>query len=124
MSSAIDEMSAAWDVIFCEYTTNSYIILGRLSLPYMGGYCTSKFAVEAFTDALRVEVCHWDMKIILIEPGFFKTSMTAKTALGSQLDEKWSKLSPEMTLEYGEEFFTKSNFTCCTCVQRNVCTQH
>ena len=74
----------------------------------MGGYCTSKFAVEAFTDALRVELCNWAIKTILIEPGFFKTTMTGKSVLGSQLDQLWSKLSENKKLEYGEEFFKKS----------------
>ena len=76
----------------------------------MGGYCTSKFAVEAFTDALRVELCNWEMKTILIEPGFFKTNMTGKNILGSQLDEMWSKLSEDKKLEYGEEFLKKSTY--------------
>ncbi|XP_028397951.1 retinol dehydrogenase 2-like isoform X2 [Dendronephthya gigantea] len=98
---------------------------GRLSLPYMGAYCASKFAVEAFTDALRVELCHWGMKIILIEPGFFKTNMTEKDTLGSQYDQMWSKLSQIKKLEYGEEFLqkTKDNMlsgVVDTCVSPNV----
>ena len=85
-------------------------ISGRLSLPYMGAYALSKFAVEAFTDALRIEVCHWDMKISLIEPGFFKTNMTGKDTLASPLVQSWSKLSEEKKLEYGEEFLKKSEY--------------
>lgn len=87
-----------------------FLFIGRLSLPYMGGYCTSKFAVEAFTDALRVELCNWGMKTILIEPGFFKTTMTEKNVLGSQLDQMWSKLSEDKKLEYGEVFLKKSKW--------------
>ena len=76
----------------------------------MGGYCTSKFAMEAFTDALRVELCNWEMKTILIEPGFFKTTMTEKNVLGSQLDQLWSKLPEDKKLEYGEVFLEKSKW--------------
>lgn len=84
-------------------------ISGRLSLPYMGGYCASKFAVEAFTDALRVELSNWrDLKIVLVEPGFFKTNMTGKDVLGGQLDEMWLNVSEEKRLEYGQEFLKKS----------------
>jgi NAD(P)-dependent dehydrogenase (short-subunit alcohol dehydrogenase family) len=79
----------------------------------MGAYCASKFGVEAFTDALRVELCQWGIKTILIEPGFFKTNMTGKDVLGSQLDQMWSKLHEDKKLEYGEAFFDKSlYFTC------------
>ncbi|CAB4010261.1 short-chain dehydrogenase reductase family 9C member 7-like, partial [Paramuricea clavata] len=81
---------------------------GRLSLPYMGAYCASKFAVEAFTDALRVELCNWGIKTILVEPGFFKTNMIEKNVLGSQLEQMWSRLSEDKKLEYGEEFLKKT----------------
>ena len=78
----------------------------------MGTYCTSKFAVEAFTDALRVELCNWGIKTILVEPGFFKTDMTGKDVLGSQLDQLWSRLPEDKKLEYGEEFLKKSSYFC------------
>ena len=84
------------------------LTLGRTSLPYAGAYCLSKFGVEGFTDALRIEMSKWKMKIILIEPGFFKTNMTSREVLGAQWDTLWSELPDEKKLEYGEEFLHKS----------------
>lgn len=44
-------------------------IAGRISTPFMGAYSASKYALEAFSDALRVEVAPFGIKVILIEPG-------------------------------------------------------
>jgi NAD(P)-dependent dehydrogenase (short-subunit alcohol dehydrogenase family) len=44
-------------------------VLGLVSAPYRGAYCASKFAVEALTDALRVELAGTGMHVSLIEPG-------------------------------------------------------
>lgn len=44
-------------------------LAGRIPLPYTGAYCASKFALEALTDALRIELCKTNIFISLIEPG-------------------------------------------------------
>ena len=46
---------------------------GRL-VSFMGGwYHATKYAVEAFSDALRMEVKQFGIDVILIEPGGIKT---------------------------------------------------
>jgi len=42
---------------------------GRVSVPLMGAYCASKFALEAFSDALRVEAKPFGVHVALLEPG-------------------------------------------------------
>jgi NAD(P)-dependent dehydrogenase (short-subunit alcohol dehydrogenase family) len=42
---------------------------GRLSLPGGGFYHASKWAVEAYSDALRVEVAPFGIRVSVIEPG-------------------------------------------------------
>jgi short-subunit dehydrogenase len=44
-------------------------VAGQLSMPFSGVYSATKFAVEALSDALRVEVAPFGIKVILIEPG-------------------------------------------------------
>ena len=51
---------------------------GLVSLPFQSFYSASKFAVEALTEALRHEVRPFGIKVCCIEPGDFKTEMTAK----------------------------------------------
>ncbi len=50
---------------------------GIVALPYQGLYSAAKFALEAYTKALRLEIRHSDVKVILVNPGDFKTGFTA-----------------------------------------------
>jgi NAD(P)-dependent dehydrogenase (short-subunit alcohol dehydrogenase family) len=50
-------------------------VAGRLSIPLMGWYCASKHALEAVTDALRVEVEQDGIRVVLVEPGMFGTDI-------------------------------------------------
>src|SRR5688572_26555588 len=50
-------------------------VAGRMSTPLMGWYCASKHALEAVTDALRMEVETDGVRVVLIEPGMFGTDI-------------------------------------------------
>ncbi|MCW2613218.1 MAG: Short-chain dehydrogenase/reductase [Frankiales bacterium] len=50
-------------------------IAGRMSTPLMGWYCASKHALEAVTDALRMEVEADGVRVVLVEPGMFGTDI-------------------------------------------------
>jgi NAD(P)-dependent dehydrogenase (short-subunit alcohol dehydrogenase family) len=54
-------------------------VAGRLSIPLMGWYSASKHALEAATDALRVEVEGDGIKVALVEPGMFATQVWSAT---------------------------------------------
>lgn len=51
-------------------------VAGLFALPYQAFYCASKFAVEAFSEALRMEVKDFGIKVCVIEPGDTKTEFT------------------------------------------------
>jgi len=48
---------------------------GRAGIPYQGLYSASKYAVEGMTEALRIEVRHWGIQVVLVEPGDSPTSL-------------------------------------------------
>jgi len=50
---------------------------GRIGLPYQGLYSATKFAVEGMSEALRMEVHPFGIRVIVIEPGDFRTGFTA-----------------------------------------------
>jgi NAD(P)-dependent dehydrogenase (short-subunit alcohol dehydrogenase family) len=50
-------------------------VVGRVAFPGMGVYAATKFALEALSDALRMELAAFGVKVILIEPGFVKTGI-------------------------------------------------
>jgi NAD(P)-dependent dehydrogenase (short-subunit alcohol dehydrogenase family) len=51
---------------------------GRASSPILGAYSASKFALEALSDALRVEVRGSGVSVSIVEPGFIETPMLDK----------------------------------------------
>lgn len=44
-------------------------VFGRIAAPMTGAYCASKFAVEALSDALRIELQNTGIWVALVEPG-------------------------------------------------------
>ncbi len=50
-------------------------IAGRATAPFAGHYTGAKHALEALSDALRMEVAGDGIKVVLIEPGGFKTGI-------------------------------------------------
>jgi len=53
-------------------------VSGRRAHPFVAPYTASKFAVEAFSDALRREMLLYGVDVILIEPGPIKTAIWDK----------------------------------------------
>lgn len=50
---------------------------GLMGLPFQGFYSASKFAIEGYCEALRLELRGKGIDVVLIEPGDFATGFTA-----------------------------------------------
>jgi NAD(P)-dependent dehydrogenase (short-subunit alcohol dehydrogenase family) len=75
-------------------------ISGKNALPLLAPYAASKFAVEAITDALRMELMPWNIKVSVIEPGAVKTPIWQKAQQESSA--YLEKLPPEGHARYGK----------------------
>ena len=53
-------------------------LAGRVALPFMAPYSSSKFALEGFTDSLRRELNPFGIKTVLIEPAAVATPIWKK----------------------------------------------
>ncbi|MBI4397706.1 MAG: SDR family oxidoreductase [Candidatus Omnitrophica bacterium] len=72
---------------------------GLNALPLIGPYSASKFALEALTDTLRMELAHWGVHVVLIEPGSVNTPIMRK---GSEAIERNSRETKKtLQKEYG-----------------------
>jgi len=58
------------------YIINIGSIAGLIGTPFQGAYSASKSAVQSLTEVLRMEVMPYGIRIVLIEPGDFKTGFT------------------------------------------------
>ena len=54
-------------------------VYGRTSTPLTGWYQGAKHAIEGLSDALRMEVARDQIRVILIEPGGFRTGIWQET---------------------------------------------
>jgi NAD(P)-dependent dehydrogenase (short-subunit alcohol dehydrogenase family) len=66
---------------------------GQLSIPMLGAYSASKFALEAAADAIRMELRPWGIAVVVVEPAQTDTDIwrTASTAI----EETEAALTPE-----------------------------
>ena len=55
-------------------------VAGRLALPGQGGYAASKHALEALSDALRVEAAEYGIEVVLVQPGPVETEFYDRAA--------------------------------------------
>jgi len=59
-------------------------ILGLLGQPVVSSYCASKFALEGWTEAARIEMAPLGVKLVLVEPGAFRTDIWDRNVLISE----------------------------------------
>jgi NAD(P)-dependent dehydrogenase (short-subunit alcohol dehydrogenase family) len=74
---------------------------GRLVLPLHGAYSASKFAMEAVTDAFRLELREWNIHVSLVDPGGSASAIFGKTI--AAIDDMHQKLKDRGIELYDED---------------------
>ena len=62
-------------------------IVGLFTTPFAGSYCSSKAALHALTDALRMELAPFGIRVITVQPGGVKSSFGDNAEQGLRLPE-------------------------------------
>ena len=65
-------------------------IAGRLAAPFSGAYAASKFALEGLSEALRIELWPLGVRVVLIEPGLFRTNLQATKVVAEDAEVEGS----------------------------------
>ena len=74
---------------------------GRFSAPFLAPYSASKFAVRAWSEALRSELGPHGVKVVLVEPGAVATQIWGK---GNELaDRTLEEMTEEQRQRYGAQ---------------------
>ena len=63
---------------------NMSSISGRLAPPFLGPYAASKWALEALSDSLRVELRPWRIHVAVVEPGDIATPIWKKSLAAAE----------------------------------------
>ncbi|HUF64361.1 MAG TPA: SDR family oxidoreductase [Gemmatimonadaceae bacterium] len=74
-------------------------ISGRVALPFVGPYTASKFALEALTDSLRVELRPWGIHVAIVEPGVIATPIWKRSL--AAFDTMLERMPPQVVELYG-----------------------
>lgn len=96
-------------------------LAGRISMPFLGPYCSSKFAIEGFASSLRKEMKKLDdtnIQIGIIEPGAFATGFNKENNekkyewmyKDSYFKYKWKDIKEKETRYWN--FIENKNFDC------------
>ena len=65
------------------HIVNISSLAGVLVLPFSGLYSASKFALEGMSESLRLETRRFGVRVVLIEPGDFRTQLPSRRRIAS-----------------------------------------
>jgi NAD(P)-dependent dehydrogenase (short-subunit alcohol dehydrogenase family) len=57
----------------------------RVAFPFLGPLSASKAALESLSDAARVELAPWGIRVVVVEPGALQTEIFTKAAHAAQI---------------------------------------
>ena len=75
-------------------------IAGLAATPFLGAYCSSKFALEAMSDALRLELAPWGITVSLVEPGAVQSQIWQRATMSAT--HMLSQVTPASRALYDE----------------------
>jgi NAD(P)-dependent dehydrogenase (short-subunit alcohol dehydrogenase family) len=98
----IQAVLPAWRKRGSGVIVNVSSVNGRVSSPLRAAYSASKFALEALTESLHLEVRHFGIRSVLIEPGTIATGIQASETHKGPADyaglwEQWAGATTKMT---------------------------
>jgi len=98
----IQAVLPAWRKRGSGVIVNVSSVNGRVSSPLGAAYSASKFALEALTESLHLEVRHFGIRCVLIEPGTIATGMKPIEPHKGPADyaglwEQWEGANTKMT---------------------------
>lgn len=78
---------------------------GLVSIGGFGVYCAGKFALEAWSEALRDEVAPFGIKVTIVEPGNFRTEFAGDANMrpARTLDDYRPMIAPIEQFLYGQQ---------------------
>ncbi|MER5470572.1 oxidoreductase [Streptomyces sp. NPDC002685] len=67
---------------------------GQMTYPGFSAYCGTKFALEGFSDALAAEVAPLGIKVLIVEPGAFRTNLMGAAGTSEEIADYADTVGP------------------------------
>lgn len=78
-------------------------VAGRITAPLMSHYCMAKHSVRVFSDVVRRELINDSIKIVTIEPTFYRTPIINWENLQKSRDRIWEQTPESIRQAYDKE---------------------
>ena len=82
-------------------------VLGVVTLPILGIYNASKFAVEGLTESLAPEVAQFGIKVSLLEPNGFSTDWGGASAVQTVANPLYDQFKADLFGSFPADFYGK-----------------
>lgn len=98
----VQQLLPLWRTRGSGVIVNISSVQGRVASPLEGAYSASKYALEAFSEALHYEVRHFGIRTVIIQPGYIAPGMKPLPVLEHNpayqgLWDEWSGLDAKVT---------------------------
>jgi NAD(P)-dependent dehydrogenase (short-subunit alcohol dehydrogenase family) len=64
---------------------------GQVTMPGFGAYCAAKFALEGLSEALAAEVAPFGVRVLIVEPGAFRTEFGGQRMHRSRIIDAYAE---------------------------------
>lgn len=98
---------------------NHTSLCGHLTSPGYVPYCMSKTAAVSFTTGFRMEMVKWGVKVISIEPFFYKSPMTGIERNLKIVDDIFDKAPEDTKQVYGKKYLNAFKQSCVKLLARS-----
>jgi short-subunit dehydrogenase len=78
-------------------------VAGRISVPFQGHYSCSKYALEAYGEALRMESRRFGVHVAMIEPGDTSTGFTKNRIIAEPKESPYRKMVEKTTEKIADD---------------------
>ncbi|ELU13749.1 hypothetical protein CAPTEDRAFT_150729 [Capitella teleta] len=81
-------------------------IKGLVSEPMNAAYCMTKYATEAFSDILRMEMKQFGVSVVIVEPGDYggATGCLEMERIKGDISAMWDEMTDELRATYGKAY--------------------
>jgi len=77
-------------------------VAGQGTLPALGIYCASKWALEAFSEALAAEVTPLGIRVTIVEPGAFRTDFATRSLVTAEPMEDYDATAGQVRRAFAQ----------------------